>query len=62
MGVKEENAREAIQKIVPWWIGTMGNGGLRLSRAKGVGRRKEFGMTKKSLGGFDGWRGLARGS
>jgi hypothetical protein len=31
MGVKEENAREAIQKIVPWWIGTMG---LRFSRAK----------------------------
>jgi hypothetical protein len=43
--------------VVDW-----NNGGLRLSRAKGVCRRKEFGMTKKSLGGFDGWRGLARGS
>jgi len=25
MGVKEEIAREAIQKIVPWWIGTIGD-------------------------------------
>lgn len=49
---------EAIQKIVPWWIGTMG---LRFSRAKDVAEGKEFAVTKKSLGGFDGWRGwLAR--
>jgi hypothetical protein len=57
-GKMAEDVCEAIQIIVPRLMGAMS---CRMKESERCRRRKEFAVTKKSLGGFDGWRmeGLA---
>lgn len=54
MARRTERACEAIQVNCP--VGD-GNNGDAMQQGEELLQKKRFAVTKKSLGGFDGWRG-----